>query len=254
MLIFLRRKQKQKTFIVYSLIPNLIAIMRRNIVILANSNMYGGRCIAGKDLKTKEWIRLRSPFEHVGLNGAFSYQDLLELCGNINGPQLLDVWEISIGENCPSEHQPENMKVEGVDWEKKSVDFSIGDLVDGADCEWLNSGNPINRIDRSHFESQNYSSSLVFLCLTHDRNKTNMYYKPNGNGEYKLRLSFFLNGKYFDLPITDSKYFLVTRDFISKELRLVYITVGLGQEHNGAYYKLVVGIITHSQINKQVLI
>jgi hypothetical protein len=228
--------------------------MRRNIVTLANSSMYGGRCIAGKDLNTKEWIRLKSPFENVGLSGAFSNQDLFKLCGNRNGPQLLDVWEISFGEKCPSKHQPENITVECVSWKKKNTDFCIDNLVDCGDCGWFNSGYPVNKIYKSKFESQKYLSSLIFLCLSHENNRTHIVYRPNGNGQYKPRLIFFYNSQHFDLPITDVNYPIIYNEVPSQELQVAYITVGLGQEYNEAYYKLVVGIIPHNKTNKKVIV
>lgn len=92
---FFIEKQNHKIHIVFLISKTRGYSMRRTIVILANSFMNGGRCIAGKDLSTKEWVRLKSPFEHAGLNGAFSQEHLFKLCGDKNGPQLLEVWEIT---------------------------------------------------------------------------------------------------------------------------------------------------------------
>lgn len=228
-------------------------LMRRIIVILANSIMHGGRCIAGKDLNTKEWVRLKSPFEHAGLNGAFSQQDLLKLCGDKNGPQLLDVWEIAFGEKCPFEHQPENIKVEKVRWKKKIILYNIDDLVEVDDCEWIDSGSPTSKIYRSYFELQKYSSSLAFLLLTYEKNKTTIIYKTK-NGQYKPRLAFFFNGQGFDLPITDIKYPKKNNEVPSQELKVAYITLGLGTEYEGAYYKLVVGLVPYNQTNQKVIL
>lgn len=227
--------------------------MRRTIVILANSIMHGGRCIAGKDLNTKEWVRLKSPFEHTGLNGAFSQQDLLKLCGDKNGPQLLEVWEIAFGEKCPFEHQPENIKVENVKWAKKVILYNIDDLVDVHDCGWLNSGSPTSKIYRSYFELQKYSSSLAFLFLTYAKNKTTIVYKQK-NGQYHPRLAFSFNEQDFNLPITDMNCPIKNKEVPSQEIQIAHITLGLGTEFDGAYYKLVVGLIPYNKTNQKVIL
>lgn len=71
------------------------------IVCLANSKKHQGRCIAGIDIDTGEWIR---PVSH---NGDAIYNE--RFIDGKDEPQLLDLLEIPLGGQAPDRGcQPEN--------------------------------------------------------------------------------------------------------------------------------------------------
>ncbi len=82
------------------------------IICLANSTRPGGRCIAGIDIETEEWVRPVSR----SINRAITWD-----MRNIEGeePQILDVIEIPLEDHGPDEGcQPENRLVKPGKWRK----------------------------------------------------------------------------------------------------------------------------------------
>lgn len=110
------------------------------------------------------------------------------------------------------------------------------------------------------------------MNLNYKNNCPIIQYKIHKYGVYKPRLKFLYNNIKYDLPITDDytypQYTYVQDDGNGNEcyvkhnskspfpflychkipdliLENAYITLGLGQEYNNAYFKLVVGIIPY---------
>lgn len=81
------------------------------IVCLANSYKPGGRCIAGMDINTKQWIR---PVPN-NMNRALTRQRMI----NGEEPNILDVLEIPMEDHGPDEeYQPENRLLKKGEWQK----------------------------------------------------------------------------------------------------------------------------------------
>ncbi len=82
------------------------------IICLANSFKRGGRCIAGIDIDTGEWVR---PFNPRGYEGALGRERLIKG----NEPRILDVLEIPIGVEAKDYGcQPENRILLSGRWKK----------------------------------------------------------------------------------------------------------------------------------------
>jgi len=91
------------------------------ILCLANSYKTGGRCIAGIDIETGEWIR---PIPN-NINKAIGFQRMI----NGREPELLDILEIPVENYGPDEGcQPENRLIKRGRWEQKDR-FKPGDLL-----------------------------------------------------------------------------------------------------------------------------
>ena len=78
----------------------------KRIVCLANSRMYQGRCIAGREFRTDgtpvPWIRPVTGRENEGVSE--------EMCRYVSGhtPRLLDIMDVPVIGPQPKEHQQEN--------------------------------------------------------------------------------------------------------------------------------------------------
>ena len=82
------------------------------IICLANSYKTGGRCIAGIDIETGEWIR---PVPE-NINKAIRDQRMI----NGREPKLLDILEIPVENYGPDERcQPENRLLKRGRWTRK---------------------------------------------------------------------------------------------------------------------------------------
>ena len=81
--------------------------MEKNIVILSKSKKYKNYCVAGKDMKTREWIRLIS--ENDGIHNAIEPSDLIY--NDNTEANLLDIVQVTlkdIEEKNKNIYQPEN--------------------------------------------------------------------------------------------------------------------------------------------------
>ncbi len=82
------------------------------ICCLANSRKHGGKCIAGINLATGQWVR---PVAETG-DGRLSYlQTLLEHTGR--EPQVLDLIRVPLARTRPAKHQPENILLAPGRWQ-----------------------------------------------------------------------------------------------------------------------------------------
>lgn len=89
--------------------------MIRRVIILTKSSKYGGYCVAGIDIQNGNWIRLISDDDET--HGALSDEDIQYENGEYCKP--LDIVEVQIVRNTPSEYQPENMLIDSDEyWQK----------------------------------------------------------------------------------------------------------------------------------------
>ena len=222
--------------------------MIKDIVILANSRMHKARCIAGKDIKNGEWVRLKNE-KGIGFNGAFPAYHLNKLYSDYYGPRPLDIVRISFSSRCPLPHQPENMYVDWTPWSKigKLNTNKIEAFLDKPNYEWIGDNlTYLNKVPKHIAYANKISSSLIILKLSYENNKTTVKYESNDYEQYKPRLEFlFANNKY-NLPITDDMSCpICCEKRLDLKLEKAYVTLGLGEEYNEAYFKLVIGIIPY---------
>lgn len=246
----------------------------RDIVILANSKKYLGHCIAGKDLKTGEWVRPVAP-PSVRTVSTFLDNDLRRLYGNPLGPKLLDCVHIEFENSCPCFYQPENEYIHwGSRWEKIGVlpKNRLSEFEDVPPFEWIgtksradliNLETAINtgpfcglgidyqtdRIPSGAILKNPLKSSLVMLRLSQTSHKLmfeERKYQDNGHSRVSPRFIFEFDGVNYDLSITDLKYNeLIEKYGKVKILEDCYIIIGIGEKYDltQSHHKLVVGII-----------
>lgn len=75
------------------------------MICLANSRKIGGRCVAGIDVNTGEWVR---PVRDNG--GALTLDDISYEDGTI--PRVLDIIDVPVSERQPLYYQPENWVID----------------------------------------------------------------------------------------------------------------------------------------------
>jgi len=231
----------------------------RDIVILANSRKtitlnsvkYSGHCIAGKDIRTKEWVRLICIRDRSGNTIPFTYQDLNKLCGDGNGPALFSRFRINFHEKCGIYCQPENELISGEPWQhfgNTPLD-QLPLLMDPHYPCWL--GDPsYGRMDNIPFSVCNPQShlpgSLLFTKLTADDHKLGISHKETMHGRTQYLLQFTINTVSYSWVITDISVEDMLRKKILPEgpLSSAYMTAGIGQIYPemNAHYKLVVGL------------
>lgn len=217
--------------------------MKTLFVCLANSKKYGGRCIAGIELKREtngilspvinngipKWLRPVSSAEHGEVA-----QHL------VNHIKLNDIVEIDLLDYCPKGYQSENvlfhvnsLKVLG------NLQFSANDLDKLTINQNMLFGNRGKAVSVN--EIININNSLVLIKVYKPSIYLRSFFEKN-----QLRIRFEYNGNEYDLPITDL-------DFVDKynkdnnilsNAKNIYLTISLGVLFEGYHYKLVAGVIT----------
>ena len=141
--------------------------MKREIIIFANSLKHKQRCVAGKCVKTKEWIRPVS----TSNGGAIDVEDTCVF--NIRKQQkwplkLLQRAEITFSQSAPLiNHQPENLVVTNQPWiDKYKIEKNeIIEYLDFPDDLW-GIGNSVGYQDESKGCVQQILSSLYLISYT----------------------------------------------------------------------------------------
>ena len=204
----------------------------KQIVCLANSDMDGGRCVAGKELvgdALGRWIRL------VGEGASKAVPVKKDI-------KLLDVIDVSLVKSVPHLHQREN-------WLLDSCRFPLAkhhrwrkleQLLDPAKPLWIGehgASNTINdRIPSSRIRGT--ESSLRFILVDELT-----LHAPQG----KLRGCFRHEGIGYDLVVTDpshkQRYARMNPGKTQLEGRS-FLTVSLaGDSFHGAYYRIIAAIL-----------
>ncbi len=201
------------------------------IICLANSKKLGGRCLAGIDIETREWIRPVSDLEH---------QEITWTMRQINGvePKLLDVIEIPLqatGDDIGC--QPENRLLDQGNWQlaKQLAPADISIYYESDDMILHNHGSSVPFEEFSNMSRDDWKS----LQLIHNND---ISFKPDGYKD-KWR-AHFNNGSNIHLAIPVTDPIILTKlhagQTISNEC---IMTISLGGSFRGICYKLVAGII-----------
>lgn len=210
------------------------------LVCLANSRKYAGRCIAGKQLlpgTIGKWIR---PVSHRE-NGELSLEEIA--LRRDAYPRLLDILEIPLRRCCPHSYQSENHQL-GVGRWRSSGAFPVAQaalLCDDPERLWINgyhSRGGINDRMPEKLVGDTLSSSLLFirpdeLCMS---------VTPGPRGLRKVRAKFKFKGESYCLTVTDP---LMEAAYMEKEVgeyavecAQAYLTVSIGEPFEGFCYKL----------------
>ncbi len=219
-----------------------------DIICLANSKKYQGRCIAGLRTDGGGWVRPVAP----GSNGALHPGHYI--LSNDTQPELLDVIRVGCIGPQPAPHQPENWLVDGTRWEllARPVPAEQGALLQTA-CV---SGPALfgNCGDRVNYGALKLGLSPASLALVVPENPC-WNIGTNARGGRQAKAGFTLCGAAYNLSVTDPVW-LSRLDGLPKGRHpasaagitdgdRVLLTVSLGEptEWDNCCYKLVAAVL-----------
>ncbi|NVO59508.1 dual OB domain-containing protein [Photobacterium damselae] len=220
--------------------------MEKTIVCLANSRKHAGHCLAGKELDDEDildWCRPVSKRDSREL----SARDIQYKDGSC--AEVFDV--ISFGHKGRSLHpaQEENfVNDEALYWEKCRVfNGDLDDLLDAPQSLWANGCSSYNGInDRVPVELvPKPIQSLYFIAPRDVEIIVRTEGAEFGDGRKRVRVRFNYNGTIYLLMVTDPRveamYLRLAEDSYRPQGQ-IYVTVSLGEDWNGFYYKLAAGV------------
>ncbi len=226
--------------------------INKQILCLANSRKYGGRCVVGKEVladRTLVWVRPvgSSPTGEVMPD---------EMCFEDESlPQLLDVIEVPLLEPNPLPYQPENWLAAPEPWTRLRV-------ADKANIErWLDAPAPL--WENGHDTAQGTNDRFPYVAGESLEDSARFVSVPSlditvsdrkddeGAIKRQLRGSFAHAGDVYGLRITDVDFEERYSEVRPGKFRLgkAYLTVTIGEPYEppsggGLYhYKLIAAII-----------
>ena len=253
----------------------------KTILILAKSRKYGGTCLAGKDIETRQWVR---PVLDVPKKG-FTQEEFTKVRIKFEDFALEDIITMSFIEPAPLNFQPENELVNlNVPWKihyEARASSSPLDDVDDPDAQRHNDSikmSPKYFIDKnknhllestsgsflkyavpsSYFVDNPAHNSLQLIQLTGE-NRPMIFYKYRTYGKtWQPRIRFYYNNQEHDLPITDLNYpkletkpydcleGIKGRDETECVVALpgkCFVVISFGSEYKGSHFKLAATVI-----------
>ena len=185
------------------------------VLILAVSWKHGGYCVAGKLLRTGEWVRLVADEN----SGAIS-KEFVERFGICVGKLYL----VPFGKLAPLPYQPENVIViANAPWQNAEKDDAKL-YADTPDDLWGQGEKTLLLQDTP------LKQSLYLVKVT----GAELYMKTYDDERVKLHLRFVYNLIEYDLNVTYKCNYSLNRKMAG------WIVVSLGMPYNGYHYKLVV--------------
>ncbi len=223
------------------------------ILCLANSTKYQGRCIAGLRQNGLGWIRPVS----TNIHGTLFPQEYL--LPNQQEPRLFDILEIDFIKPLPEVHQPENWLISQTPWRlvhrwevfshcaKRNLLNFLNDLAISKSYIFNDFS---EKISYSHLLSNPLSSSLVIV------KPENLSFKVSSHYKRRIKASFYLQSSHYNLSVTDPLFLKKMQDFSDgdypvEELALpnfnseqLFLTISLGEPYQEYCYKLVAAVIS----------
>lgn len=219
----------------------------KRIVCLANSRKLQGRCIAGIELdgpRRAGWIRPVSAREREEVS---EYERQYE---DGSDPCVLDVIDVPLLEPRPRAYQQENWLLDPeYYWEKvrRCGWNELAGLVDPVGPLWIDGHHTYHGMnDKIPLElAGDVQGSLRLLRV--DGLGLSVFKPGEAFGNLKRRVQgrFRHDGKEYRLWVTDPEY---ERAYLRKpdrdyEIGECFLTVSLGEPHEGACYKLIAAVI-----------
>lgn len=165
-------------------------------------------------------------------------------------PKMLDVIDIALKEPKPQTYQSENWLLDPEFYWVKRSEFALRDLdglVDPVEHLWWNGlSTHHGKNDKIHIETANQLDHSLRLIKV--AGITISVFVPGaafGDPKRRVQASFEYNKHEYRLWVTDPKYekrFLLLEDGVYT-LGECFVTVSIGEPHQGYCYKLVAGII-----------
>lgn len=213
----------------------------KRIVCLANSRKLGGRCVAGKDIRSHAWIRPISDRPHEEVSEVERrYEDGAD-------PRVLDVIDVPLMQHKPSGHQPENWLLDpGFYWVRMGqMDVrQLARLVDTPSVLWPSSARDTadGILDRISVAEALAAQRSLYLIRV---GNLDIDVRTPSLGKRKVKGEFTLGGHTYRLTVTDP---VVERNVLAKpdgrsSVGPCYLTVSLGEPYGGYCYKLIAAVI-----------
>jgi hypothetical protein len=211
-------------------------------VCLANSRKRSGRCLAGKAIYNgtySKWIRpvTEHPSEEL--------QNSEHCLQSGKDAAILDLIEIKLHEPKGKLHQQENWLMDTSVPLKKNGSMTVEEvskLVDTPETLWgtgtstksgVNNCVPLSEISK-------HTSSLYLVKVSNFKVEIRNFF-----GKRDMRGFFSYGGHKYKLSITDLHFELrfVDKPHGDYEIESTLLTVSLGENYEGSFYKLIAGII-----------
>ena len=215
-------------------------IFEKELVIFANSVKTGQHCVAGKEIKTKQWVRPVSSENGGSLSDSIvKYPNK----GRLWEVKPLDKILIKFNKPAPLKNQPDNWMISEQTWETryKITRDEVYSYRDTPENLWLKQDCLQDRQDRVDFESiktGNYKISQSLYLIFVD--KINLYTRNRLDKGLQTRGNFEYNGMQYDFALTDPNFF---HDLNQKTLENKFLCISLGAELNGYCYKIIASVI-----------
>jgi hypothetical protein len=220
----------------------------KEFICLANSRKLSGRCVAGKEVEKRTWIRPISDSQ----TGELLENQIVYKDGNF--PKILDIIRIPIQKWKLKIFQPENMLVLKLKWEKIG-EFpieKIDELCDHPQTLWINMSHANDRVPLDYLEKNKITNSLYlikpdFIKIMREDSKDKV-----GRPKKRTKALFVYNNVPYILWITDpgieNEFNKIEPGSYDLPLGQVYLCISLSEPFEGFCYKLVAAIIiSHSQ-------
>lgn len=204
----------------------------KDILILAKSGKHGNFCIAGKEIRTGNWIRPIS--DNNETNGAITEEQArLTYNGATCDPwrcQTLRKVRINFSQYAPNDYQPENYQIDNTQWiQLYTEDVDLNNYLDAPSDIWG------SNYALTHQEAIDANSSLYLLRV----NDIRFYINPNGT-RTRIRATFHYNGYQYDFPVTGSG--APNPNECPRNYSSGIFCISLGELYNGLHYKLIAAI------------
>jgi len=208
----------------------------KEIICLANSKKKKGKCVAGKTVDTKEWIR------PVSEEGQLTHARIKYANGKL--PELLDIIRIPYKKLQPTVYQPENVLISEEQWEYRGrwPEDKLDSLCDKPKEIFINQDRR-DRITAEFLEKNIPGSSLLLVKPTAIK-----LLREDYGTRKRLKANFIYNDLEYNLWVRDpnfeEKYAGKKEGSYKLDSKDVYLCISLAAPHDDGYcYKLVASII-----------
>jgi hypothetical protein len=206
------------------------------IVCLANSYKEGGRCIAGIMLDEM----------HCAVNPVKWIRPVCQTTdGEVPTQLVKDICPLDILQFEKTADAPKSFQTENVLFDEKSLQtvgkFPQDKLDDFCDQrQFLLFGNTTKAVEQNEAKKLNHSLTMLYT------NHFKLYELQYEDAKHpKVRLRFYFDIHSYDFPVTDpvflSKY--QQNKQLLNGVEKLYLTISLGQLHEGWHYKLIACIL-----------
>lgn len=202
--------------------------MADSILILASSYKPGGRCVAGKSMATKRWVRIVGNAQGAALTLEQTvYQNSY---GEHRIKPLLKI-TMDIGDHVPMAHQPENFLMVPGWMQTRGYSVKAHELQQYSDAPPSLWGEGDRVADLDIVLGTFTVEQSLYLVRADD-----IFLHRNGD---RRRVSFTYNTVEYNLSGTDPNYDKFEDGTLVPN---GYLCVSLGEDFNGEHYKIVATI------------